>query len=615
MSGFVAILNLDGEPVDQILLQRMTRSLAFRGPDAEGIWRQGAVGMGHALLRTTLKAAPETSPIAESDKQPAALGDRLWIVADARIDARGELVEKLKAKSSSASGVSLSTPDALLILHAYDIWGDACVEHLLGDFSFAIWDAANRKLFCARDQIGIKPFYYARIANTLIVGNTLQVLRLHPDVSSKLSDLAIGDFLLIGWNLQIGHSAFEDIKKLPPAHSLSATGHKIDVHRYWSFPIEEPLRYHHAGDYVEEFRALLNAAVLDRLRTDRVSVSMSGGLDSPTVAAVAAASLRGNGSLQGITFVYNEVIPDEERKYASIVGRHLKIPVHFLAAEDYRLFERCESPGFSLPEPKSLELAAMYDDQYRCAAAHGMVMLTGEGGDPGLIPSLYFYKGKRFPRLLWDMAGYFLSHGRHPRLGFHLAWLRWRGLPTSESGPYPNWLEPNFESRANLRERWREMMAEPASVHPDRPQAYAGASQTDWSTYCERHDAGSTRVPLEVRHPLLDLRILRFLLRLPTLPWCADKELLRVAMRGDLPEEVLRRPKAPLAGDPYIGLLRREDPNCLTNLAPTPELLNFVVPNRIPLLAGSGILQDPSLNFRPLSLNFWLRMRLPLMYK
>src|SRR4029077_8448051 len=102
----------------------------------------------------------------------------------------------------------------------------------------------------------------------------------------------------------------------------------------------------------------------------------------------AAASLRGNGSLQGITFVYNEVIPDEERKYAGIVGRQLRIPVHFLAAEDYRLFERCESPGFSFPEPKSLELAAMYDEQYRCAVAHGPVMLTGEGGDAGLVPSL-----------------------------------------------------------------------------------------------------------------------------------------------------------------------------------------------------------------------------------
>src|SRR4029077_11120244 len=206
-------------------------------------------------------------------------------------------------------------------------------------------------------------------------------------------------------------------------------------------------------------------------------------------------------------------------------------------------------------------------------------------------------------------------HGRHPRLGFHLAWLRWRGLPTSESGPYPNWLEPNFESRANLRERWREMMAEPASVHPDRPQAYAGASQTDWSAYCERHDAGSTRVRLEVRHPLLDVGILRFMLRLPTLPWCADKELLRVAMRGDLPQEVLRRPKAPLAGDPSIGLLRREGPNGLANFAPTPELNGFVVLERIPSLAGGGIPPDPSLHFRPLSLNYWLRMRQPFMYK
>jgi asparagine synthase (glutamine-hydrolysing) len=614
LSGFVGILNLDGAPVDRVLLERMTRSLVFRGPDAEGIWCEGAVGLGHTLLRTTPKAVSQIAPNAENEDQPAAFAGRLWIVTDARIDARPELIEKLKAKSSAASSVSLSTPDAMLVLHAYDAWSDACVEHLIGDFSFAIWDATKQRLFCARDQFGVKPFYYARFANTLIFSNTIDVLRLHPSVTSKLSDLAIGDFLLFGLNLQTAHSAFEDIKKLAAAHLLWATGHEIGVRHYWSFPIEEPLRYHRASDYVEEFRALLGAAVADRLRTDRVSVSMSGGLDSSTVAAAAAALLKGKGSLQAITLVHNEVIPDEERKYAGIVARHLKIPVHFLAVDDYKLFERCNSPGFNFPEPQSLELAAMSDDRHQRAASHGPVMLTGEGGDPGLVPSLSFYRGARIFRLLWDVTRYSLSHGRHPRLGFHLAWLRWRGMPTAEVPPFPEWLEPNFESRANLRERWREIMEDPSSAHPDRPKAHASVCQTHWSAYFEEHDAASTRVRLEVRHPLFDVRVLRFMLRLPTLPWCADKELLREAMHGDLPEEILRRPKAPLAGDPFIGLLRREDSDRLTEFAPAPELNNFIVCERIPSLARGHVPYAPSLHFRPLSLNYWLRTRQPLMY-
>jgi asparagine synthase (glutamine-hydrolysing) len=601
MSGFVGILNLDGAPVDQLLLERMTQAMAFRGPDALGIRSQGEIGLGHTLLRATREAAHE--------RQPAALDGRLWIVADARVDARAELIASINSRLANRCEVSLATPDAELILHAYDAWGESCLDHLLGDFAFVILDAGNRKLFCARDHFGVKPFYYAQIANTLIVSNTLQVLRLHPGVSSRLSDIAIGDFLLFGLNYRTDASAFEDIKKLPQSHFLTATTEQIRIRRYWSFPIEETLRHRRASDCVEEFRALLSAAVSDRLRVDKASISLSGGLDSPTVAATAADQLKGKDALRGITVVYDEVIPDQERKYAGIVARYLGIPIKFIVGDDYRLFERYESPGFWFPEPSILELAAMFADLYRFAATHGPVMLTGEGGDPGLIPSLRFYRGKRLPSLLWDVAGYFLSHGRHPRLGFHLAWLRLRGLPTSEVNPYPDWLEPNFESRANLRERWEEIMGEPTPVHPDRPAAYESVSQTNWAGFFESKDAGCTSIQLEVRHPLMDLRVLRFMLRLPTLPWCADKELLRVAMRGDLPKDVLRRPKSPLAGDPLIGLLRREGSSWLTKFPPAPDLDNFVVQHQIPLLVGENLPPDPALHMRPLSLSLWLQSR------
>src|ERR1019366_9938922 len=104
MSGFVGILNLDGAPVDRTLLEHMTRYLSFRGPDAQEIWCQGPVGLGHALLQFT------SGPPLE--KQPAQLDGRLWIIADARIDARAELIGKLKGKSQTARALSLSTSDA-----------------------------------------------------------------------------------------------------------------------------------------------------------------------------------------------------------------------------------------------------------------------------------------------------------------------------------------------------------------------------------------------------------------------------------------------------------------------------------------------------------------------
>ena len=601
MSGFVAILSLDGAPVDTALLERMTEALRFRGPDAQSTWHQHEVGLGHALWRATPEAA--------SERQPATLCGRLSIVADARIDARAELIGKLNFRGTNRPPLSLATPDVELILHAYDAWGESCLDHLLGDFSFAVWDAANRKLFCARDHIGVKPFFYARVANTLLVSNTLQVLRLHPAVSSRVSDLAIGDFLLFGLNWQAGVSAYEDIKKLAPAHLLSASGGDVRLSRYWSFPIEEPFRHRRANDLVHEFRALISGAVSDRLRTDRATIALSGGLDSPTLAVEATKQLQGKGALRGVTVVHDRMITDQERKYAGIVAQRLGIPLQFIVGDSYEPLDGYASAGFSFPEPKVVEDVAMLDDLHRIPAAHGPVMLTGHGGDAALAPSLRYFRGMRFFALLWGSARYFLSHGRHPRLGFRMAWLRWRGLPLSGVPQYPNWFEPSFESRANLRARWHEIMDDPSPVHPDRPFAYALVCQTVWSAIFQIHDAGTTRTLLEVRHPFMDLRVLRFLLRLPTLPWCADKELLRLAIRNDLPEEILRRPKTPLAGEPLLAMLKAEDLVRMTSFDPDPEFGSFVVRDRISARITGQSACGPGVQLRPLSLNLWLQSR------
>ena len=146
MSGIVGIVNLKSAPVDACLLQRLTDSLTFRGPDAQKTWIAGPVGFGHTLLRT--------GPVQEGDILPANLDERLWIVADSRLDARPELAAKLRARGCP---LSADPPDAELLLYAYSEWGLGCVDHLLGDFAFAIWDVSSRRLFCARDHFGFRP--------------------------------------------------------------------------------------------------------------------------------------------------------------------------------------------------------------------------------------------------------------------------------------------------------------------------------------------------------------------------------------------------------------------------------------------------------------------------
>ena len=614
MSGFVGILNLDGEPVGRDLLERLTRSLAFRGPDAQGIWCGGAVGMGHTLMRTTVKVVPETAPNVESDKQPAAFGGRLWMAADARIDARAELIEKLKGKSVATCDLSLATPDAVLILYAYDVWGDACVDHLIGDFSFAIWDAPKQRLFCARDQFGVKPFFYARIGPCFLFSNTLNCIRQHPGVSCRLNDLAIADFLLFDMHQDPEATSFADILRLPPAHVLVCEERKISVRCYWALPVAKPLQYRRDEEYLEHFHELFDTAVADRVRTESAGVLMSGGLDSPIVAASAGRHLSGNGNascLRAYTEVFESLIPHHERHYATLVADALKIPIEFLVSDHCKIFEHAGQPEYRSPEPSHSAWPDTTPNQLRQIAASSRVALTGYGGDPTLCGriSIHFrqlIETRQFGRALADAARYLTVEGRLSRLYLR---TRWRIVfaSTSLAPRYPGWLNEDLENRLGLRDRWESLrcIAPPAAAA--RPEAHKDMVSPVWAKLFEEHDAGITKIPVEVRHPFFDLRLVNFLLALPRLPWCCDKQLLREAARGVLPDAVRLRRKSPLSLAPVIALLDRPEAAWVDRFEPDPELDRYVVRNRIPAAHRQMDLWTAWIHLRPLSLNFWLR--------
>jgi asparagine synthase (glutamine-hydrolysing) len=606
MSGFAGILNLNGATVDRSLLERMTRWLAFRGPDGEGIWSDGAIGLGQALLRTTYEAAQE-KPLAE-------FAGRLWIAADARIDARTELIEKLKAKRSGACGVSLATPDAELILHAYDAWGDACVEHLLGDFSFAIWDAPRNRLFCARDHMGVKPFYYAHLNSCIIFSNTLDCIRQHPAVSDRLNDLAIADFLLFDMNQDPATTSFADIQRLPPAHVLKCEQGKLSVRRYWELSVTTPIHYSRDQEYVEHFRELLDTAVADRLRAESAGVLMSGGLDSPTVAASAQRAFARNGGVAGLhayTEVFDSFIPHEERHYATLVADALKIPIEYRSDDHWKIFERADQPTYRTPEPMHAAFPNTTVDHLRQVAVRGRVALTGYGGDPVLCGriSVHFrqwIEKKKFGRALADAARFLMVEGRLSRLYLR---TRWRILFAAEKQKptFPPWLNDGLEKRLHLRDRWDALNRPAGAASAVRPEAQESMINSMWPNLFEMHDAGITRVAVEVRHPFFDLRLMNFLLAIPRLPWCSDKELLREAARGVLPDAVRLRRKSPLAATPLNVTLQRPDSAWVDQFEPGPELEPYVVRNRIPAVHGESDPWAAWTHLRPMSLDFWLR--------
>ena len=615
MSGIAGIVNLDGAPVDHGVLRRLGECLAYRGPDALAIWSDGAVGFAHALLRTKAESAPAL--------QPASLDGQVWITADARVDGREELTGKLAARGVGVNSLRTAT-DAELILHVYAVWGEECLEHLLGEFAFAIWDGRRRRLWCARDHFGVKLFYYAHAGASLIFSNTLEGVQAHPQISDQLNDLAIADFLLFGYNQDLATTSFTAIRRLPPAHTLEWSQGMLRTRRYWTLPVDEVIRYRRAGEYVEHFRALLRAAVTDRLPDARAGVLMSGGLDSTSVAAVARQVLAERGQpfdLRAYTVDYRPLIADEEGNYAQLAAEALGLPVQLLSGADCAPYERWDEPELRKPEPLHEPLAALQYDQLRQVAAHSRVALSGDGGDAILHGQSWPYlvglaRQRKFGRLITEVGGYILSHGRipPPLAGFRTRLRRWLGQQ-EEKPPCPDWLNSDLERHLGLRERWEEVNRPSAQIHPVRPAAYATLTGPLWPAIFESQDPGVTRVPVEISAPLFDLRLVRFALALPPVPWGVDKELLRVAMRGVLPEAVRRRPKMPLAGDPLAALCRRKGWRGPEESTPAPALSRYVDLNRLPKVTGSESTEALWVGSRYLSLNYWLHFGSAFKYK
>lgn len=602
MSGIAGILSLDCAPVDGALLDRMAGVLASRGPDGAASRVMGPLGLVHALLRT--------GDVGDDVPRPRSVDGR-WIVADARIDGRGELVRALRAGGIEASP---DAPAAELILYALRLRGDDAPLHLLGDFAFAAWD--GRRLLCARDHFGLKPFYYAATPGAFVFSNSLDAVRLHPAVSSALDEGWIADFLLHGESHAPESTVYAAIRQLPPAHLLVVEGGKMRVRRYWSLPeAAEPLRLRGPAEYAERFFTVLRQSVADRLPRERAAILLSGGRDSTALAA-AWRDLVDRGErtteLRGYTAHHARLMPDDEPVFARMAAQALGIPLTLLAADDYAPFARWGTPELRRPQPSASPLLAIEADQLRQAAGHARVLLTGQGGDAllretpsrltRLVASGHLFAAAR------EAAAYARWHRRIPRPGVR-TWLAERGGPRSPSIDPPRWLDPGFAARVGVAERLRASAARHPSAHPLRPQAHDALRNPFWPALFAVWDPGATGVNVEYRHPYFDLRLVGLALSIPPGQWYNDKGLLRIAMRGRLPARLLARPKTPLRGDPLAVRAAALGDGWLGGRRVDARVAPWIDRSRVPRLTGGTLDQAPrSLHqdLRPLALSLWL---------
>lgn len=606
LSGIVGILDRSGAPVDRTLLQDLTQFLSYRAPDALEVWCDGGIGFGHAMLRTARES--------EMERQPTSVDGKNWIVADCRLDCRRELLLKLAENGVRLQGI---TPDCELILGAYNVWGVECVRYLAGDFSFAIWDAPRQILYCVRDHFGVKPFYYATLGDLLVFSNTLNCVRRHAAVSAELNDAAVADFLLFGLNCDNGSTTFRDVRRLPPAHSLTVSRDGTEIARYWRAPVDGRIRYRHPADYVEHFRELFAAAVSDRMRTNRIGVLLSGGLDSASVAATVNKVRSGSPEpvrFTAYTITYGKLVPNRDGELASKLAKLLGIPIRNVNMGSLRAFERWEDPSLMWPEPVDDPLFMGLYEQFRPIAAGGRSVFSGEGSDNLMRFEMGPHAKDMLRRGEWmsfsaQLPRYLFLRGR--RLRFRR--LLKRVFKEAPGGSYfPRWIDAVCARRMNLEDRWQKVETSwkdfRHSDHPLLPRGYLSLALPHWSRLFELTDPGVTRCQVEVMYPFLDLRIVNYLLAVPPFPWFFEKRLLRVAMRDRLPKETLSRPKIAMSDDPLLSVLKlRSNGIRWENSVPwSEETSRFVDRSFLTLPNGDEDSERARTYLRPYCLNFWL---------
>lgn len=520
-----------------------------------------------------------------------------------RLDDRAGLRRKLQHRAADRSD---RRSDGWLCLQAYETWGEGFLEHLAGDFSFALWDGRQRRLLVARDQLGVRPLFHARFGDLWLIGDSLSWIASRAPSPLVLDDHWIADFLTLGCSRELERTVYRDIRRLPPAHVLRLTEEGCSIRQYWRLELEAPLWLRRRAEYGERFRALVVDAISDRLPDGRVGVAMSGGLDSTTLAALAVETIGDPTRVVAECEHYERLMHIGEDRFAKLAARHLGIDLTIRPCDDLAYDTHWRSRGIRSDEPTKLIIDAHHGSTIdTLLGARADVWFEGEGPDNALTldrnPYLRWLAGRRsWGRLAGALLQYIQVKGAMGWAQSVARHMRWRGAEAPATG-MPPWLQPAFVADVRLAERVDALGEVGDRSHPWHPHAVSSFTSAFWQRYFDDIAFRETLSPIVHRHPFLDLRVLQFMLSVPPIPWGWKKQLVREAMRGRLPTEILRREKTPLAGFPEVAIVRQTG---LPALSVSTRLARYVDFARLPDLNAPEVDIDGLIAVH--ALDYWL---------
>lgn len=565
MSGVCALLRLDGAPVRAGQLSPVLDALAdWGGPPALWPDRDGSlpIALGCRLQAVTPEDTLECQPLLSADGV-------CTLVADARIDNRAELAEALHI----APGDATRMPDSAFILAAYSAWGDDFAGRLVGDFAFLLWDGRRRTLLAARDAIGQRVLYHHRTGPWLSIASTPASLTSLEHVPAVLNEEKVADHLLLQQDEE--STFFRDVHRLPAGSVLLASSHGVTVRRYWQMLPPRAIRLRSDGEYVEAFREVFDAAVRARLRSRTpVGIMLSAGLDSSTVAAVAASELRTRGGTL-IAFhaapragahmaVRDGWVADESDEVRQIARLHDNIDLTVMRPDGRLPFDDLETMFAHIGMPiRNASNRAWVEAINWAAADRGVgVLLSGQKGNAtisytGLRSLRDMARSGHWMHVLRELRAVARRTGQDPRvvvrnqlrLTFAPRWLIRSWAWAKRTPTEPLWearlsaIRPDFARRTRVEERMAarggdDMSMERAGGLAYRAAVLSAGDALDW-THAARAWFG-----VETRDPTSDRRVVEFCLAIPGSQYMRDgrgRMLVRRSMRGLIPESVLER--------------------------------------------------------------------------
>jgi len=551
MCGITGIYNLDGKPVDHVLLKSMTDCLKHRGPDDGGIHIDNDVGLGHRRLSIIDLSPAGRQPMANND-------ENLFIVFNGEIYNFQELRKELEGLGYKFN----SKTDTEVILYSYQQWGADCLSRLNGMFAFAIFDKKNKELFIARDRLGEKPLYYYSDNKKFVFASEIKAILKDPSIDKELEQQGIVNYFTFGHSIA-PDTIFKGIKKLLPGHYLILKSGKIEIKEYWGLSGHQDSKDKGKEYYKEQIKNLFEKAVKERLVSDvPLGVFLSGGVDSSAVVAMMSRS--GVAPLKTFSVGFDIAGQEfNELSDARIVADRFKTEHHEIVLKETDMVDTLNKLVYHFDEPfgDAANFPVFLMSQF--AKKYVTVVLTGEGGDEifGGYRRYAIEKNRSkflFLNLLFKSRLFRAAISSLPKLR-RVKKLSFGLLIEDDLQRYANWLTFfSKDMRSSLFSNGFMLKNEdPLKMYS---KYYSEYNSEDWVSkimyldqkillpdgYLEKVDKASMAVGLETRPPILDYRLVELANSIPSkykINGFKTKCIFKEAMAEFLPKQILKKRK------------------------------------------------------------------------